>query len=68
MVIILGGVVALVIGLLGMSKWWIYFVHALQSMVPAMLIIAGLVAIAVGISSIKDQASCDNKDKPGETK
>ena len=41
-----GGLVALVLGIIGISIWWSYFLKALAAGVPIMLILGG--ALAVG--------------------
>lgn len=51
---VIGGLVAILLGLIGLIKWWDLFVRALLATVPSILILGGLVALAAGISEIKD--------------
>jgi len=51
---VIGGLVAILLGLIGLIKWWDLFVRALLATVPSILILGGLIALAAGISEIKD--------------
>jgi len=53
--IILGGIAAVVLGILGLIKWWLLFLKALAVLVPFILLIGGMFAIIIGISSIKER-------------
>ena len=59
MVSVLGGLVAAVIGVLWLAVWggWDEFLMVVQGSVPVMLILGGLVAIAAGISTMKENAA-----------
>lgn len=63
---LLGGAVAIVAGLVLLSKWWIYFVRGLQATVPAVLILGGLVALFAAISEIKDSCGCRKEETKKE--
>ncbi|MFO7984226.1 MAG: hypothetical protein R6U38_00030 [Desulfatiglandaceae bacterium] len=52
-----GGIVALVLGIIGIIVWWGYFVKALLAAVPAMLILGGALAAYLGFEEIKDKRS-----------
>jgi len=54
--IILGGVVAIILGVLGLIKWWLLFLKALAALVPFVLVVGGVFAVIVGISSVKERA------------
>jgi len=54
--IILGGVVAIILGVLGLIKWWLLFLKALAALVPFVLEVGGVFAVIVGISSVKERA------------
>jgi len=54
--IIIGAVIALA-GLKGLISWWPDFITALKGFIPAMLILAGAIAIIAGLSEIKDEFS-----------
>lgn len=50
-----GGLVALVLGIIGIILWFGYFIKALQAGVPAMLILGGALAVYLGIEELKDK-------------
>ena len=54
--IILGGVVAIILGVLGLIKWWLLFLKALAALVPFVLVVGGVFAVIVGISSVQERA------------
>lgn len=51
---VVGGLVAIFLGLVGLIRWLSLFVSALKATVPSILILGGLIALAAGISEIKD--------------
>jgi len=53
--IILGGVLAIILGVLGLIKWWVLFLKALTALVPFILVVGGVLAIIIGITSIKEK-------------
>ena len=57
-----GGVVALVLGIIGLIVWFPYFVKALMAGVPAMLILGGALAAYLGIEEIKDKRTAESFD------
>ena len=60
--IILGGIVAIILGVLGLIKWWLLFLKVLAALIPFILLIGGVLAVIVGISSIKEKT----EEKRGE--
>jgi len=54
--VILGGVAAVILGILGLINWWLLFLKALAALVPFILLIGGIFAIIIGISSIRERA------------
>lgn len=54
--IILGGIVAIILGILGLIEWWLLFLKALAALVPFILLIGGILAVIIGISSVKERA------------
>jgi flagellar motor component MotA len=50
-----GGLVALVLGIIGMITWWGYFAKALLAAIPAMLILGGALAAYLGFEELKDK-------------
>ena len=53
MKILLGGIVALVIGIVGLIGWWADFVLVLKGVIPILLILGGALAIYLGIEEVK---------------
>jgi len=50
-----GGLVALVLGIIGIIMWFGYFLKALQAGIPAMLILGGALAVYLGFEELKDK-------------
>ncbi len=53
MKILLGGIVALIIGVIGLIGWWSDFLQVLKGMIPIMLVLGGALAVYLGIEDIK---------------
>ena len=49
MKILLGGIVALVIGIVGLIGWWADFVLVLKGVIPILLVLGGALAIYLGM-------------------
>ncbi len=64
---LIGGIIAVILGIWGLAAWWGYFVKALMAAVPFLLLIGGVIAIAAGISDLKDKAE-ERKEKEAEKK
>ena len=60
MTALIGGLIALVLGFIGISIWWGYFLKALAAGVPIILILGGALATYLGIEEIKDRGSSEN--------
>ena len=68
MVALIAGVVMLVLGVLGLIFWWVEFITVLMGSLPCVLVVCGLAALAVGLSSAKDRAcACTAKETKEET-
>jgi hypothetical protein len=66
LVFFVGGIVLLAIA--GpQHAWWHSFLTVLKGSIPPILIICGLAAIAVGISSIRDKMAAGGQDEPKPT-
>ena len=63
--IILGGIAAIILGVLGLIKWWLLFLKALAALVPFILLISGIFAIIIGISSVRESAE-EKKEEAAE--
>lgn len=59
MVAFAGGLVALVLGILGIIIWFCEFIDLLQGGVPVILILGGILAAYLGYEEIKDKKSTD---------
>ncbi|MFH1242602.1 MAG: hypothetical protein V1689_09585 [Pseudomonadota bacterium] len=57
-----GGLVALILGVIGIIIWWGYFLKALLAAVPAMLILGGALAVYLGVEEIRDKRRADSFD------
>ncbi|CAA7622269.1 magnetosome protein MamI [Magnetospirillum sp. UT-4] len=51
------GLLALALGLLGMTAWWWSVTEFLRGAVPVALIILGLVALAAGVQTVRTPRS-----------
>ncbi|MBI3991149.1 MAG: hypothetical protein HY350_03260 [Candidatus Omnitrophica bacterium] len=67
---IIGGLIAIVVGIFLFTivtwgtSWFVLFLKGLAAVVPAILVIGGLIAIAVGIGSVKDEMALKKKEEP----
>jgi len=60
---VIGGLAAILLGLIGLIRWWDLFVRALLATVPSILILGGLIALAAGVSEIKDAMKSKTEEK-----
>ena len=60
---VIGGLVAIFLGLVGLIRWLPLFLSALKATVPSILILGGLIALAAGVSEIKDSAKTKEEAK-----
>jgi len=51
---IVGGGIAVVLGLLGLIFWWDLFLIFLKGSVPLILLLGGIISLVAGISEIKE--------------
>lgn len=68
MAALLGGLVALILGIIGIVIWWGLFVKALMAAVPAMLILGGALAAYLGFEEIRDKRAAQNFDEGQDLK
>jgi uncharacterized membrane protein YqjE len=59
MMALFGGLIALILGIIGIIIWWGYFLKALMAGVPVMLILGGALATYLGIEEIKDRKASE---------
>ncbi|MFH1034633.1 MAG: hypothetical protein V1806_09020 [Pseudomonadota bacterium] len=55
MVALIGGIAALVLGVIGLFGWWEEFLWLLKGVVPPLLILAGALAAYLGSEELKDK-------------
>ncbi len=55
-----GGLVALILGIIGIIAWWPYFVQLLAAGVPVVLLLGGALATYLGIEEIKDRKASES--------
>ena len=55
MSLLIGGIVAVILGVIGFSLWWHAFIIILQGGVPIMLILGGILAVYVGLDAMQDK-------------
>ena len=60
---IVGGIIAILLGLLGLIKWWGDLLLVLRGTVPGFLILGGLIALFTGISELKDEMQQKNQEE-----
>jgi hypothetical protein len=62
MMALVGGLIALILGIIGIILWWEYFLELLMAGVPLMLILGGALATYLGIEEIKDKKASESFD------
>ena len=62
MMSLLGGIIALLLGIIGIIAWWGYFLKALMAALPVMFILGGALAAYLGIEEIRDKSSSESFD------
>ena len=55
MQLMIGGIVAVILGVIGFSFWWSAFIAILQGGIPIVLILGGILADYVGIDAMQDK-------------
>jgi len=55
MLALVGGIVALVLGLLLLREWWQSFLHILQGSIPLLLIFGGGLATYLGVEEMRER-------------
>jgi len=63
MMSLIGGIIALVVGIIGIIGWWGYFIKGLMAVLPAMFILGGALAAYLGIEEIKDKTASESFDE-----
>jgi len=64
---VLGGFLAIILGLIGLIFWFKYFLYLLGGSIPLILIIGGLIALFIGITEIKDTLKSKEEENRFDT-
>lgn len=51
---VLGGFLAIILGIIGLIFWFKYFLYLIAGSIPLILLTGGLIALFIGITEIKD--------------
>jgi uncharacterized membrane protein YqjE len=62
MMALAGGLVALILGIIGIVVWWSYFLKALMAGIPVMLLLGGALATYLGLEEMKDKKAAESFD------
>ena len=62
MMALAGGLVALVLGIIGIVVWWSFFLKALMAGIPVMLLLGGALATYLGLEEMKDKKAAESFD------
>jgi hypothetical protein len=57
-----GGVVALILGIIGLIVWWGSFLILLKGGIPLILILGGALAAYLGVEELKDKKASEDFD------
>ncbi len=69
MMSLFGGIIALVLGIIGLIFWWDSFIDILQGILPVLFILGGALATYLGLEELKDKSSTGSyNDKTSELK
>ncbi|MEW5802970.1 MAG: hypothetical protein AB1847_12795 [bacterium] len=64
---VLGGFLAVILGIIGLIFWFKYFLYLLGGSIPLILIIGGLIALFIGITEIKDTIKSKEEENRFDT-
>lgn len=57
-----GGIVALILGIIGLIVWWGSFLILLKGGIPVILILGGALATYLGVEELKDKRASEDFD------
>ena len=64
-----GGVIALILGIIGLIFWWEHFISLIMGALPVMFILGGALAAYLGIEELKDKSEPDKfEESSGDLK
>lgn len=56
------GAIVVVVGIIGLLRWWYHFAALLKGSIPAILIFAGAIAVIAGLSEMKDATAVKKEE------
>ena len=62
MIALAGGLVALVLGIIGIVVWWCYLLEVLMGVIPVILILGGALATYLGVGAMMDKKTVEVYD------
>ena len=62
MKILVGGIIAVVPGVVGLIVWWADFLQVLRGAIPILLLIGGVLGIYLGIEDVKTLSSSKKEE------
>lgn len=65
---IVGGLIAVILGVYGLIAWWSSFILVIKGTIPAFLILGGIIALVAGIGEIKDAIARKREEKEEKKK
>ncbi|MEG3619808.1 magnetosome protein MamI [Magnetovibrio sp. PR-2] len=60
--VVIFGLLAVSLGLWGMSVWWWSVAELLRGLIPIVLVFVGVVSLAAGVSNIRKEKEADDED------
>jgi len=66
MKILLGGIVALILGFIGLVAWWSEFFRVLKGVIPILLVLGGALAVYLGIEDLKTASATPSPEEKKE--
>lgn len=66
MAVLGGGIIALILGIIGLFVWWGDFLQVLKGSVPIMLILGGALATYLGYEEYKDKQAMESLSESEE--
>lgn len=61
MVALVGGLIALLLGIIGIFAWWDEFLWLLKGVIPPILILGGVLATYLGAEEMKDKKRAESE-------
>ncbi len=60
---IIGGGIAVILGLLGLILWWDLLIVILKGSIPILLLLGGIISLVAGISEMKEVSKTKEEKK-----